>query len=565
MLPANSWVRVLGFWTLIGLTAWFAHFSLSGDFLLYEDDYAKVVDAMARNFDESVYNFYCHCRDWPQGRPLGFALIAPFSYIGVKLGGLPGVYITGYLMLLANAALFFLLVRKFAGQNAAVLGTLAFCLFPAVTVKAWATHFMGNEPALFFMLAAFLLYLSPHRRWSYLLIFLAAITYESTLLPFAAAPLLDQKSEERLARRLLRHGAALAVLLAVYCIIRMNLGEPRMTRQLASMGLGQISFKALTAMVIGPWTILKSFSILPLLNSGAFSMSGIISMALIFLCSLVVLVWWTEREDRPFAIPWNKIVPAFVLLALSYPMAFFPPHWPPVALAGTASRVHFAAAFGGSMAAGIILAYLFELAAHKAKTAVFVVFASCCFALLGGFHLSVQQDYAKSARLQKEFWTQVLALCPDMGENAVIFAEQPLWDHPGLMSVHSWATRLVLEKLIRFPKEWENPPQLYCMDQWVKDHVFQEPDKIVWREIIYGEVFRPHTLEPENVIVLGRDESGDMVRRFGVYRLGPDNQVLLDLKPKGPPSLNMHSRGPAWEYVIGERPNSKLMEQSNDE
>ncbi|WP_028315899.1 hypothetical protein [Desulfatibacillum aliphaticivorans] len=560
MLPANSWVRSFGFWILIGLTAWFAHFSLSGNFLFYEDDYAKVVDAMARNFDESVYNFYCHCRDWPQGRPLGFALIAPFSCIGVKIAGLQGVYITGFLMLLANAALFFPLMRRFAGENAAVFGTLAFCLFPAVTVNAWATHFMGNEPALFFMLAAFLLYLSRFRRWSYLLIFLATITYESTLLPFAAAPLLDQKSEERLARRLLRHWAALAVLLAVYCLIRMNLGEPRMTRQLASMGLGQISYKALTAMLIGPWTILKSFALPPLPNSGVFSMSGVVSMAVIFLCSLGALVWRTEWRDQPFAIPWNKIVPAFVLLALSYPMAFFPPHWPPVALATTASRVHFAATAGGSMAVGIILAYLFELAAHKGKTAVFVVFASCYFALLGGYHLSVQKDYAKSARLQKEFWTQVLALCPDMGEDAVIFAEQPLWDHPGLMSVHSWATRLVLEKLVRFPKEWENPPRLYCMDQWVKDHVFQEPDKIVWREIIYDEVYRPHILEPENVIVLGRREDGRMMRRFGVYRLGPDNKVLLDLKPIGPPSLNMHSKGPAWEYVIGKRLTSKLVE-----
>ena len=126
MLPAKTRAGALSGLVLIGLVAWFAHFSLSSQFLFYEDDYAKVVDAMARNFEESAYNFYCHCRDWPQGRPLGFGLIAPFSYVGVKMGGLQGVYITGYLMLLANTGLFFLLTRKFAGTNAAIFGAPGF-------------------------------------------------------------------------------------------------------------------------------------------------------------------------------------------------------------------------------------------------------------------------------------------------------------------------------------------------------------------------------------------------------------------------------------------------------
>ena len=142
-------------------------------------------------------------------------------------------------------------------------------------------------------------------------------------------------------------------------------------------------------------------------------------------------------------------------------------------------------------------------------------------------------------------------MCPDMGENTLILAEQPLWDHPGLMSTHSWATRLVLEKLIQFPKHWENAPQLYCMDQWVKDHVFQEPECIVWREIIYDQVYRPHILHQNNVIVLSQGESGKMERLYGTYRLGSGQSVSLDLKPRAKPALESFSAGIAYQYVIG--------------
>ena len=48
-------------------------------------------------------------------------------------------------MLLANAALFFPLMRRFAGENAAVFGTLAFCLFPAVTVNAGPLILWGTS------------------------------------------------------------------------------------------------------------------------------------------------------------------------------------------------------------------------------------------------------------------------------------------------------------------------------------------------------------------------------------------------------------------------------------
>src|SRR5436305_461513 len=83
-------------------------------------------------------------------RPLGFFLPDLFSFIGDKLGGLPAIYLLGFLIVTLNSFLCYRLLRTRIPRAAALAGALAFCLFPADTTKILLTHDFQLQPSLTF-------------------------------------------------------------------------------------------------------------------------------------------------------------------------------------------------------------------------------------------------------------------------------------------------------------------------------------------------------------------------------------------------------------------------------
>ncbi len=189
----------------LALIVWVAHFSESAHFLFYEDDYSDIVDAMARNRPQMVANFLDHMWQWPLGCPFGFGVKAPLSWLGVQIGGLQGVYVVGWIILCMNAFLFYSLTTRVAGKHAGALGTLAFILFPLITIQAWPTYFMGYGSGLALMLIAMNLFMGRYRLWSYPVIALALTTVQSTIFPFMAAPLLCMPWRRTHTKVILKH------------------------------------------------------------------------------------------------------------------------------------------------------------------------------------------------------------------------------------------------------------------------------------------------------------------------------------------------------------------------
>lgn len=115
---------------ILSVTAWLAHFFYFRDFGLYEDDYVFISDATNINATyllEKLQYFIL----WPQGRPFGFYLPSLFSFLGDKLGGLSAIYLLGFLIVTLNAYLFYRIIKRIYPTLIAVIGGLAFCLFPA--------------------------------------------------------------------------------------------------------------------------------------------------------------------------------------------------------------------------------------------------------------------------------------------------------------------------------------------------------------------------------------------------------------------------------------------------
>src|SRR5207302_4136088 len=103
----------------------------------------------------------------PQGRPLGFFLPDLLSFIGDKLGGLPAIYLIGFLVVTLNTFLCYRLLRVRVPPAPAVVGAAVFCLFPADTTKILLTHDFQLQPSLTFALLAALAYSAGRRPLAY--------------------------------------------------------------------------------------------------------------------------------------------------------------------------------------------------------------------------------------------------------------------------------------------------------------------------------------------------------------------------------------------------------------
>src|SRR5688572_11570691 len=83
--------RVAGL-VLLALLAWTAQFRNFQRLGLYEDDYWFIAQGMDRDLGYLVDRARVLVT-WPQGRPLGFFVPDLLSFVGDKLGGLPGIYV----------------------------------------------------------------------------------------------------------------------------------------------------------------------------------------------------------------------------------------------------------------------------------------------------------------------------------------------------------------------------------------------------------------------------------------------------------------------------------------
>ncbi len=211
---------------LFAAVVWITHFWNFSSFGLYEDDYYSIPDVMGSKLPGMLESLATSSVTYTeQGRPLHHLLIAAFSGLGFRLGGLEGIYVVAFAIVLGNVLLFYCLLRRLSRRTElALLGALAFCLFPADTTQAFLTHALGLQPALTLLLVAFHLYLSRSVKSSYVVIFLSLFLYETVFPVFAAAPLLRSPWSPGRKRELYRHTTIMGIMLVLVVAARSLLG-----------------------------------------------------------------------------------------------------------------------------------------------------------------------------------------------------------------------------------------------------------------------------------------------------------------------------------------------------
>jgi hypothetical protein len=457
-LTSNS-LDTIRVFILLAITIWVAHFWHSAGFGLYADDYINVSQALASS--SRVWSYVKKAvLTFEYGRPVGYAFLGLFSFLGSKLGGLRGIYWILYIIVTLNSCLFYTLLKRLSPYPGfALIGALAFSLFPADATHAFLTH-LEVYPSLTFLLIAFHCYLSAGIKLSYLVILGTLLSYETAFPVFLAAPLLKGKWGSSLIRELIRHGSILGAMFVGVAVLHMTSGDIRLAK-LGVLATLQMSF---LQMILGPVTSMAMFVYRPFTTLRSMTHEPAVFLPL----CVAGLAWGLLRVNLgPVSTvkdtaPTGRTTNCFrhlselaslglVMLILAYPLVLT---LPATSIDGRGSRVHIAAAVGASVLCSCACLAILSVAGRFGKKKLATVGLTFYFGLLVGFGLTVQEDYRLSWQYQRAFWTDLVRLCPDIDNETVILVE-PTGLLNTRMDAFNWATSFGLQQIYQFFPNYE--------------------------------------------------------------------------------------------------------------
>jgi hypothetical protein len=548
---------------------WLAHFLHSPQFGLYEDDWYRVPKALGIGWHGLWSLILASAMPGPsQGRPLHPAFIYLFSFLGFKLDGLQGVYAIAFLILLSNALLFYSFLRRsFHNDQFAFLGALSFSLFPADTTQPFLTHALGLQPAITLLLIAFHCYLSGWKKRSYVLIFLTLFTYETTFLLFVAAPLIQRRPKKEIAR----HLAIMAIIFVCVVILRSITGEARVSH---------LGYRALLLgcfnMVVGPVMCVAMYvyrpieTLLTLKDQGALLLLWCwIGLTLI----LARLGFFTDRVDKvalsareiptsPSAFRGSQqLIVGLVMLVAAYPLTMTTTA---IAVAGRGTRVHTCAVLGASLLLASACSAILSRPTSKPGRYLANLGVAGLFVLLMGFGLRVQQDYVLGWQEQRGFWTDLIALCPDLNDGDVIFVEPTaLRDTRQLLFLRKSLTGIPdtrqiksldvlyspLPQIYDFPGAWKAPPRVFRLPLNWKEQMFARNGELRLLTIESGYSYFPtaRTTLPSSKAIFLDTKGGHLNRRSTLLNIFSGRLLVLKKDSSKP---NKFHRTSIANYLI---------------
>ena len=585
---------------LLAITTWISHFLYHTEFGLYEDDWYRIAPALSMTFSDLGNLIINNLTDLgaSQGRPLHPILIYCLSSIAYKLGGLSIAYWFGAIIFTTNAFLFYILLRcLFQNQGFAILGALTFCLFPADTTQPFLTHSLGVQTSLTLLLIAIHCYISQKKYISYGVIFLSLMCYETVFPIFSIAPLLQHKWHKDkwhkdVIKKMLPHLLIMGMMVVGVVIIRRIFGEGNITKPnphlillfLSNPIIGPITamamflYRPITALMSLPkefWGLLFPYfgGLAWLLNRERLSS----------LSSLSVMTrediedksiehtqeasnqeaWWLSKIPEGFRDLTKPILLGLMMLVLAYPFTLTTTG---LSVSGRGTRVHAAAVLGASILIASLGSIVIRLANNYGRQRLVVLGISGYLTLLLGFGLTVQQDYRMSWQHQQAFWTEAIALMPDITNETVVFLEPTgLRDTRQLLFLRKDLTGipdsrqiksldflyLVLPLIYNFPQQWQHPPRVYRLPKnWTEsiltaDNFLQttstEED---WSNLVEGTPRRK--IKSSDVIFL-ETSNGKLTRRKEPLVLG---EKVFKLKEQSASGLPTFGKTPIYSYLI---------------
>jgi hypothetical protein len=491
------------------------------DYGFYEDDYWGIVPFFKKTPAEMWQMTISHLQVWPTGRPLNHILPKWFSWLGYHLAGVQGIYFLGFLVHTANAFLLYLLLRRWLGNWAALLGGCLLVLIPADTTRIFLLHSAHIHTSLTFLLVALLIVRTRYWAVSYPIAGLSLLSYETAFLPFIAFPLFFANGQKRIFQWL-RHLGSCGLVLAIVFGVRLHLGDDRANSVIS--GPGEMLWRMVSSMWIGPETSLKTVvkAVLQGPHSQspfAFLFAGLVVISLLLLPSLVR----NGQNGASEVLNRAEIIKVLFagLASWIFAYALTLTNYPPTFLAGRLTSTHIAADFGLACFLASGAAYLRSYGHLTKLLTTGAMAALVAFFTLYSFR--IQSGYALSWAKERVFWRHVVQLCPDIaaGTRIILTGHEPSQNE--FIMANSWADLHVLEDAFAL-KQY---PLLFYYDGMAKAAEIRfENGQITWKPFFWGK--QRETLNLDNVIILKAD--GDELTRIGEFQI-PGIPFPLHTKP----------------------------------
>lgn len=552
---------------LLAVITWVAHFWFFRSLGLYEDDWGFVGSPVTWDLADWIKSTR-GLVEWSHGRPIGYVGSQTLAFWSLQFGGLPMVYVSAYLLLMFNVWLFYLTMRRTISTHTALLAAVMFALYPPDASRTLLTHGLELQLGMAFLVIAAYSYVRGWLPGAYALIIGALLTYESTFLPFVAVPAL----RFTWSRRWLRH-AGWHVLICGLIFVAVASVRVFLQPDDRSIGTGAMlkdhMMHSMIALLGGPLISLLLFARRPL--------GGLIDMSFPMLAvaiAAVVPIWWIVH--RYILVEQDGVVRshfswqnAFIRLravmngdvreylylisgglalnSISYGLSFT--HFPPTASTGRMTSVHVAGAFGGAMlAAGLLLMVVAGLR-RRAPRWVGSLLISGYLASLIVAGLRIQQDFRQSWQLQKEFWKEVVPLCPDAGDQTLIVIPRSSVTETRYIITHAWNTSIAIQLMYRIPDKWQRPPRVFVVDDdWRQKRVIRADGQYLWLMPDGWWSAQRVAISEGNLIYMERQKD-KLVRKSGILTI---QDGAVHLKEPGQPALARLPRTSLGELVLAE-------------
>jgi hypothetical protein len=545
----------------LGIFFWVGRYWQFKSFGLYEDDLTIIPNAVVMNFSDLfryIGSYIVHL--YGHARPLSDSFIYLFSNLGWRLQGLQGIYLIGFLLTWINIALFYVLLRRVASLNLALIASIFYALYAADTTQVFLTHSLGAQPSILLLLLAFHVYLSDHKVLAYILVAIILFSYETPFLVFLAAPLLQKKWGTPIIKKFLFHALVLIAFLAAIFLLRMQIGEGRV----AGLSAQQMLTYPITHTIIGPVVSLGTYLLRPYqaISGADTTVLLAIGISLIPLLGIFYFLKWRFQYDIRQLITnivsksrWKEIpdeiqnlgkllVAGLVMLIGAYPLTFTVRAY---AISGRDTRVHLAGVLGAAIVVACVITLLFILFRNKKAGWVLSLLVAMWASLLVGYGFIIQRDYRLAWQYQRDFWTSIIRLVPDTGPDTAILVTPDGLKDTRQIGANTWNLPRILNQLYSFPTDWQNPPRVYRLEPQWQQHLVASDGNFILNVVtvtappsLYGEV-------PSNEVIFIDTNSGELVRQTQSLTIG---SASYNLKQIGPALFPQFNHGLLYSLMI---------------
>lgn|GEM_PF-777024 len=518
-LVTNREVQILG---SLALLAWLAHYWYFRDFGLYVDDYNHFAEPFDWSISQIAQRVYTALRYLPQGRPFHYSVTYAVGSLSFQLGGLALVHVIGFLVVAANGWMIFTIIKLLTGSpRGALLGALLFLLYPLPTTHSWLSHSLNAFPSLLVFQVAVWCYLKDRRLWAYVLIVVVLFYYETPYPVFALVPFLKKNWRWR---EVIFTAAYLAAWLLIAYLLRRTLADDRVL----NLDFIETTRRIMLSVIEGPITSLTAW---------IFSTSRLITRLQVDVIVAIVvgyaIIWWMLGHTTYKVVVGRAriMLIGLAILPISYILSFI--HYPPNDLIGPPTSIHIGAVFGIALMASV----LFQR--------VPIPVTALVFALMLGYRVTIQHDYRDGWAFQRSFWTQVLAVAPDLENETVIVVNREVADALPYGYGVDWSMHVVLSTMFRFPRElYSQMPYTLTLNgnrlgpHWVEDNAASDLAQFTYIQF---------NIRDGNVIVLNWED--------GILTRSPQPTVIIDgrvlnTKPLGASVLETLERRPLYDLIV---------------